>query len=119
MTYSNQLFYYSRNISKDKDGNALHVAGDNAVLMDLNSIVWVSDWKVLGAVYSASATLPVATNSLTSDTYGTVSGGTGLADAYLLPLILGWNGERVVEPALAGILGPTARFSAPANDKVG
>jgi len=119
LTYSNQLLYYSRNISKDNDGNALPVAGDNAVLMDLNSIVWVSDWKVLGAVYSASATLPVATNSLTSDTYGTVSGGTGLADAHLLPLILGWNGERVSVRAMAGILAPTGRFTATANDNVG
>jgi hypothetical protein len=118
-TYSNQLLYYARNISKDNDGNVLPVAGDNAVLMDLNSIVWVSDWKVLGAVYSASATLPVATNSLTSDAYGTISGGTGLADAYLVPLILGWNGERVSVRAMAGILAPTGRFEATANDNVG
>jgi hypothetical protein len=118
-TYSNQLLYYTRNISKDDDGNTLPVAGDNSVLMDLNSIVWVSDWKVLGAVYSASATLPVATNSLTSDAYGTVSAGTGLADVYLLPLILGWNGERVSARAMAGMLAPTGRFEATANDNVG
>lgn len=118
-TYSNQLLYYSRNISKDNDGNTLQVAGDNSVLMDLNSIAWISDWKILGAVYSASATLPIATNSLTSETYGPISAGTGLADAYLVPLIFGWNGARVSVRAMAGTVAPTGRFEATANDNVG
>jgi hypothetical protein len=118
-SYSNQLLYYSRNISKDSAGNTLPVAGDNSVLMDLNSIAWISDWTILGAVYSASATLPIATNSLTSETYGTISGGTGLADAYLVPLILGWNGERVSVRAMAGTVAPTGRFDSTANDNVG
>ena len=118
-TYSNQLLYYSRNLSKDDDGNTLSVKGDNSVLMDLNTIVWVSEWKLLGAVYSASATLPVATNSLTTEAYGTISGGTGLADAYILPLILGWNGPRISVRAMAGFVAPTGRFAASANDNVG
>jgi hypothetical protein len=118
-TYSNQLLYYSRNLSKDDDGNTLAVTGDNSVLMDLNTIVWVSERKFLGAVYSASATLPVATNSLTADTYGTISAGTGLADAYFLPLILGWNRERMSVRAMLGFVAPTGRFVGGANDNVG
>jgi len=50
----------------------------------------------------------------------TVSAGTGLADAYLLPLILGWNGRaHIGARAMAGIVAPTGRFEATANDNVG
>jgi len=42
--------------------------------MDLNSIVWVNEKGILaGARFSMSATLPVANNSLISDTQGVSS----------------------------------------------
>jgi hypothetical protein len=48
-----------------------------------------------------------------------LSGGGGFADSYYLPLVLGWNGDRVSIRALAGVLAPTGRFSAGASDNVG
>jgi hypothetical protein len=119
-SYGNQLLFYSRDSAKDDDGNALPVMGHNGVLMDLNSFIWVSDKEILGgARYSASATLPVAKNELESDVTGPISGGSGYADSYFLPLILGWNAERTGIRFLVGFLAPTGRFSAGASNNVG
>ena len=119
-TYANQLLFYARDESKANDGSTLPVTGLNTVVMDMNSFVWVSPKTLLGgAHYSAVATLPVAKNQLISDIHGQLSGGGGFADSYYLPLILGWNQERVSFRALAGFLAPTGRFTASATDNVG
>ena len=118
-TYSNQLLFYARDLSKDEHGNTL-ATGNNAVLMDLNSFVWVSPSDILGgARYSATVTLPVARNELTSDIHGTLGGGSGFADSYYLPFILGWNKDRAAVRVLYGFLAPTGRFAPGASNNVG
>ena len=119
-TYSNQLLFYSRDKVKDQNGNTVPITGSNSVLMDMNSLIWVSTKELLGgARYSAFATLPFARNDLTSDIHGNISGGSGFADSYYVPFVLGWNKERVAIRVLYGFLAPTGRFAAGANDNVG
>ena len=119
-TYVNQLLFYSRDHAKDNAGNTLTVTGENYVLMDMNTLAWVSKEKFLGgANFSAVATLPFARNNLTSDIQGNISGGGGFADSYYMPFILGWNRERVAIRAIYGFLAPTGRFVAGGNDNVG
>ena len=119
-TYVNQLLYYSRDHAKDEAGDTLPVTGQNFVLMDMNTLAWVSKKKFLGgANFSAVATLPFARNNLTSDIQGNISGGGGFADSYYMPFILGWNRERVAIRAIYGFLAPTGRFVAGGNDNVG
>lgn len=90
------------------------------MLMDLNSLIWVSTATFLGgARYSAIATLPFAKNDLTSDIHGNISGGSGFADSYYVPLVLGWNKARVSVRVLYGFLAPTGRFAAGATNNVG
>jgi len=118
-TYANQLLFYSRDASKDGTG-ATVATGNNAVLMDMNSFVWVSKKQILGgARYSATATLPVAKNELTSDLNGAISGGSGFADSYYLPVILGWNKDRAAIRLLYGFLAPTGRFEPNGTENVG
>ena len=119
-TYVNQLLYYSRDHAKDDKGDTLTVTGENYVLMDMNTLVWVSKRKFVGgANFSAAATLPFAKNSLTSDIQGKISGGGGFADSYYMPFILGWNRERIAIRAIYGFLAPTGRFVAGGNNNVG
>ena len=119
-TYANQLLLYARDESKADDGSTQPVSGQNAVIMDMNSFIWVSRRTFLGgAHYSAVATLPVAKNQLVSDIHGQLSGGGGFADSDYLPLILGWNKQRASIRALAGLLAPTGRFTEGASDNVG
>ena len=117
-TYSNLFLYYSRDESKGPDGELL-ATGSNSVLMDMNSFVWVSPKQILGARYSASATIPIANNSLASDATGSISGGGGFADSYYQPVILGWMKARFGIRAIYGFLAPTGRFEAGESDNVG
>lgn len=118
-SYSNQLLIYSRDESKGPDGEVL-ATGSNSVVMDMNTLAWVSKKKILGgAKFSMTATLPVAKNSLTSDFTGPVSGGSGFADSYYQPFILGWEKERASVRAVYGFLAPTGSFRAGANNNVG
>jgi hypothetical protein len=118
-SYVNQLLIYTRDESKGPDGEVLGI-GRNSVVMDMNTIAWVSRKKILGgAKFSMTATLPVAKNSLTSDVDGPVSGGGGFADSYYQPFILGWNKSRYAIRAVYGFLAPTGRFRSGANDNVG
>jgi hypothetical protein len=117
-TYSNLFLYYSRDESKGPDGELL-ATGSNSVLMDMNSFVWVSGKQILGARYSASATIPIANNSLASDAGGSISGGGGIADSYYQPVILGWTGPQFGIRAIYGFLAPTGRFEAGESDNVG
>jgi len=118
-TYVNQLLIYSRNESKGPNGEVL-ATGSNSVVMDMNTIAWVSKKRILGgAKFSMAATLPFARNSLTSDVTGPVSGGGGFADSYYMPFILGWEKKRVAIRLIYGFLAPTGSFKAGANNNVG
>lgn len=118
-TYSNQFLIYTRDEAKDNEGRTLPVKGNHSVILDMNTITWVTDARILGARYSASATLPFSKNDLTSDLQGNLSAGSGFADSYYLPVILGWRWNRAAVRAMYGFLAPTGRFRAGANDNVG
>jgi hypothetical protein len=118
MTYANQLIVYSRDRAKDDAGRTV-ATGANAVVMDMNTFTWVSAWSIGGFRYAASATLPFAWNSLTSDAEGAINQGRGFADSYYLPLIVGRAGDRGAVRAQYGFLAPTGKFSAGATDNVG
>src|SRR4051794_19262721 len=113
-TYINQLLFYSRDHFKDDAGNTLPVTGENYVLMDMNTLAWVSKKAFFGgARYSAAATLPFAKNSLTSDVAGKVSGGGGFphpkSPSFLLPSDKGRGGIGAIHRLLA----PRGRLPAP------
>ena len=121
ISYSNLFIFFSRDEEKGPHGEIL-ATGQNSIMMDMNSFVWVSKKEIGllgGAVFSASASLPIANNSLTSDVNGALSGGGGFADSYYQPVILGWRKQRVAIRAIYGFLAPTGRFSAGANTNVG
>ena len=118
-TYSNQFLLYTRGHAKDNEGHTLPVTGYHSVILDMNTISWVSKERILGARYAASASLPFSNNDLTSDLQGNLSAGRGFADSYYLPVILGWCWTRAAVRVMYGFLAPTGRFSAGASDNVG
>ena len=121
ISYVNQFLFYSRDTAKGPSGEVL-ATGQNSVMMDMNSLVWVSKQKMSfigGALFSMSATIPIANNSLTSDVNGGISGGGGLADSYYQPFILGWLTKRADIRAIYGFLAPSGKFSVGASNNVG
>lgn len=121
ISYVNQFLFYSRDQAKGPSGEVL-ATGQNSVMMDMNTLVWVSKQKmdfIGGALFSMSATIPIANNSLTSDLKGGISGGGGLADSYYQPFILGWRTKRADLRAVYGFLAPSGKFDVGANNNVG
>lgn len=121
ISYVNQFLFYSRDQAKGPNGDVL-ATGQNSVMMDMNSLVWVSKGTIDflgGPLFSLSATIPIANNSLTSDTEGGISGGGGLADSYYQPFILGWRKKRADFRAVYGFLAPSGRFNLGASNNVG
>jgi hypothetical protein len=119
VTYANQLLQYSRDRAKDNSGHTEDATGAHSVVMDMNTFTWVSRRSVRGFHYAASATLPIASNSLSSELKGPINKGSGFADSYYLPLIIGRNAERLDVRAQYGFLAPTGKFAAGASDNVG
>ena len=121
VTYNNSFLFYARDEQKGGDGEVV-ATGQQAVLLDMNTVLWASSEQIatLGnARFSCAATIPIANNSLSSSTQGAISGGGGLGDAYLQPVILGWHWERADIRGLAGVLVPSGKFNAGAKDNVG
>jgi hypothetical protein len=119
LSYSNLFIFNARDESKGPDGEVV-ATGTNAVMIDLNTFVWVGRRTLLGgARFSATATLLVSNNSLASDAEGQLSAGGGFADSFYQPFILGWTTDRVGIRTAYGVLSPTGRFTAGASDNVG
>ncbi|HEX7235609.1 MAG TPA: transporter [Gammaproteobacteria bacterium] len=119
LSYSNMFLFYARDMSVGPDGEVV-ATGQNSVLMDMNTIAWVSEKRVFGnAKFSMIATIPIANNSLSSDAGGAISGGGGLADSFYQPAIFGWHLERADIKAGYGFLAPTGSFEVGASDNVG
>ena len=119
LTYSNLFLFYSRNELKGPDGKVVST-GNNSVLMDLNTFIWVSQKTILGgAKLSLTATLIINNNALSSDIVGPISGGGGFGDSYYQPFILGWQTDRAAIRFIYGFLAPTGKFQAGTNDNVG
>lgn len=119
-SYVNLFLFYGRDTLRGTNGE-ITATGGHSLLMDMNSFVWVSKPRrtLGGALFSASATLPIANNSLTSDEEGAINGGGGFADSYYQPLIFGWRTQRADIRTVYGFLAPTGRFTAGANNNVG
>lgn len=121
LTYNNAFLFYSRSEQKGGDGEVV-ASGQQSVLLDMNTLLWTAPQEVAmlgGARFSSAVTIPIANNSLSSDTQGSISGGGGAGDLYFQPVILGWKNERSAIRGILGFLAPTGRFEAGANDNVG
>jgi hypothetical protein len=120
LTYQSLFQLYSFNRLKGINGESLPVNGKAAVFIDQNLFVWVSAYKLLGGTIAAIADVPVVANSsLTTVAFGTIAGGTGLADTFYQPFVLGWQLTRADLQAGYGIVAPTGRFTPGATDNIG
>ncbi|HSF14783.1 MAG TPA: transporter [Vicinamibacteria bacterium] len=119
LTYSNLFIFNSRDELRGPEGE-LVATGEHAVMIDLNTLAWVSRNQVLGgARFSATATFLFSNNSLASDAVGPLGSGGGFGDFFCQPFILGWQTRRASFRLAYGVLAPTGRFEAGASDNVG
>jgi hypothetical protein len=117
--YSNLTILNERDERVGPSGETL-ATGLQSVLLNLNTFAWGSEQPVLGgARFGATATVILSRNSLESDDFGDLGGGSGLGDLFIQPAILGWTKGQYDWRAAYGIVAPTGRFEAGADDNVG
>ena len=117
--YSNLFIVNTRDERVGPDGEML-ATGEQSVLLDLNTFAWgTTDPVLAGGRFGATATIILSRNSLESDAQGSLGGGSGLGDLFIQPVILGWTKGQYDWRAAYGIVAPTGRFEAGADDNVG
>jgi len=119
VTYVAALQYYSFDKLKGADGEQLPINLTTSVLVEQNLVVWVSNFKILGGTYAASANLPIANSSLTLVRFGALQAGSGFSDSDYSPFTLGWQWSRADIQAGYGFVVPTGRFHVEASDNTG
>ena len=117
--YSNLFIANTRDERVGPAGETL-ATGEQSVHLDLNTFSWGTAGRVFaGARFAATATIILSRNSLESDVNGSLGGGGGMGDLFVQPVMLGWTKGQYDWRAAYGIVAPTGRFEAGADDNVG
>lgn len=126
-TYANITANYNAGAFNDAKGNSIPVKGTYKVWAVENVFFWVPNAKVLGGNLGAFVMFPTpATGSLDADitdinfpNLTAAGGGSGLADLWLQPLIIGWHLKRADLQVSDGVMIPTGRYTPGASNNVG
>lgn len=125
ITYANMPLSYSASQLNGPKGNSVSgITGTYSVWVDENIIYYVPKHKFLGGYFMPYIDINFATGSLVADIPGknltAGGGGSGFADTYVEPLLMGWHfGKRVDFNAGYAFVAPTGRFTAGASNNVG
>jgi hypothetical protein len=83
-------------------------------------MIYVSTTKFLGANYGMMTVMPFANGSLEAPGLGlSENASTGASDLYVMPLQLGWHGNRFDATTGFAFFAPTGRHAAGASDNLG
>jgi hypothetical protein len=112
------LWVYPTSTIKDDNGNKINQRGSLTSTLDGILLSWVSNYKILGANYGATAVIPfiqnrIQVNSLNVDT------GFAFTDMIVTPVSLGWHLKKADVSAAYNIYIPTGKFSANGTDNTG
>lgn len=134
--YVQYNLYYSADTYKDRNGNSvdsvtigpvtLNVEADIDAIGIQPTLIWVSDWKILGASYGAFAGIPIANTSVQASLSTETRFGRsidddqwGLGDIYLKPIWLGWNMKHFGITLGYGLYAPTGKYDDGDADNTG
>ena len=81
-------------------------------------ISWISDFKIFGANYGATALLAFASNTIQGNSIE-VNNSLTLTDSYFQPIQLGWHNKRADFVVSYQMYLPTGKFTAGASDNSG
>jgi hypothetical protein len=136
--YTQYNLYYTSDTLKDKNGDSIDsisvgplefdVETDVDSFMIVPTVVYSSDYEILGGRYAALISQPFGTTSFQGALESTTLPGFGLevddsswglGDTYIRPLWLGWTFDRFEVGASYGLYLPTGKYDAGEADNVG
>jgi hypothetical protein len=121
---ANIYYRYFTDTFKGPGGTTLTLDPTDAGKQTINAatpmVIYVSKKKILGGTFGMMAVMPIAKGALEAPGLGiSEDASTGLSDAYLMPLQLGWRTSRADFVAGAAFFAPTGRYTAGASDNIG
>ena len=123
--YVSSLFYrYKTDTIRDANGRRITFdptrPGSQTINAAVPIVTYVSRVKILGANYGAMAVMPFANGVLEAPAFGLQErAGTGPADAYIMPLQLGWHTARADVTTGFAFFAPTGRYAVDGTDNLG
>lgn len=117
------LYHYVADEYRDGNGDrvtALEGGGSVEATAWVAGLIWVADFKVLGANYGLSVYPGVTNNALEFPPLGQDEGvSTGFTDLYIQPINLGWHLQRADFMAGLGVFAPTGEYEAGGSNNRG
>jgi hypothetical protein len=111
-------YFYTASSLKDANGDKAIANPDLTMTITGAGISWVSDFKILGANYGASALLAFAANTIQGNNVN-ANNCLKLTDTYIVPIQLGWHHKRADFVASYQVYLPTGSYEAGASDNSG
>ena len=119
------MYYrYDADSLKNRDGDTVRIDPEGRGSLDVNAyvlgLIWVSDFKILGANYSFQIFPAFTDNSLEVPVLGLEeSVDTGFTDLYFQPVNLGWHRDRADFIAGLGVFAPTGKYEQGGSENLG
>ena len=119
------MYYrYDGDSLKNRDGNTVSVDPEERGSLEANAyvfgLIWVTDFKILGANYSFQIYPAFTDNTLAAPILGLdESVDTGFTDLYFQPVNLGWQTARADFIAGLGVFAPTGKYEQGGSDNLG
>ncbi len=118
------VFYqYSPDSALDKNGDELPPilgGGSIDIKAGVVGLLWVSDFKIFGANYSAAIWPALANGKLQFPVLEINRNlSTGFADLYIQPFTLGWHLDRADFTAGLGLFAPTGKYETSGENNTG
>lgn len=111
-------YFYSASTLRDSNGDiAVRNPDINAVVTGVG-ISWVSNFKILGAGYGATALFALASNKIEGNNVN-IDGSLAFTDTYLIPVQLGWHEKKADFMFSYALYLPTGKYKAGASDNSG
>jgi len=111
-------YFYTASSLRDANGDKSFADPDFTMAITGVGVTWVSDFKILGANYGATALLPFASNTIQGNN-ANVNNSLALTDLYIQPIQLGWHHKRADFVVSYQLYLPTGRYTAGASDNSG
>lgn len=102
------VYYYNSKSLQNSDGDEIATPNIDMLITGVG-INWISDFKILGATYGASAILPFAANRLDGNELESKSD-FAYSDTYIQPIQLGWQKKQVDILAGYQLYIPTGKY---------
>jgi hypothetical protein len=119
------MYYrYDGDSVKNRNGDTVRLDPEERGSLDVNAyvlgLVWVSDFKILGANYSFQIFPAFTDNTLEIPILDLdESVDTGFTDLYFQPVNLGWHRDRADFIAGLGVFAPTGKYEPGGSDNLG